>query len=145
MHWQGSLTEGEGSVQLTSFILDQLPFTLKILLIFFTTQARLMRRSIVLSLPPQLVFPGIGVILIPRLLVDNCLADRHFVDKDGVNQMMPKSMFKNRLYNYSLCTLVLLTSSALPGGPPPPPPPPPGGKKGPPGEPPQRQIFFFKL
>jgi hypothetical protein len=48
---QGSLTEGEGSVRLTSS-LDQLLFILKILLTSFTKQATLMRRSTVLSCPP---------------------------------------------------------------------------------------------
>jgi len=37
--------------------LDQLIFKLKILFTFFTKQATLMRRSTVLSLPLQLVFP----------------------------------------------------------------------------------------
>ncbi len=36
-------------------------FILKILFSFFTRLATLMRRSIVLSLPPQLVFPGKGI------------------------------------------------------------------------------------
>jgi hypothetical protein len=40
--------------------LDQLLFILKILFTFFTKQATLMRRSTVLSLPLQLVFPGWG-------------------------------------------------------------------------------------
>ncbi len=37
--------------------LDHLIFMLKISFSFFTEHAALMRRSIVLSLPPQLVFP----------------------------------------------------------------------------------------
>jgi hypothetical protein len=41
--------------------LDQLILILKILFSFFTKQATLMRRSTSLSLPPQLVFPGITV------------------------------------------------------------------------------------
>jgi len=41
--------------------LDLLVFKLKIIFSFFTKQATLMRRSTVLSLPPQLVFPGWGV------------------------------------------------------------------------------------
>jgi len=40
---------------LTSF--EQLIFIVKILFSFFTKQATLMKRSTVLSLPPQLVFP----------------------------------------------------------------------------------------
>jgi len=40
--------------------LDQLIFVLKVLFTFFTKQATLMRRSTVLSLPPQLVFPDIS-------------------------------------------------------------------------------------
>jgi hypothetical protein len=40
--------------------LDYLPFILGISCIFVTKQATLMRRSIVLSLPVQLVFPGLG-------------------------------------------------------------------------------------
>ncbi len=56
---QGTLTEGEGLVQLTS-----LYKTFKIscfnttFFYFFTKQATLMRRSTVLSLPLQLVFPA---------------------------------------------------------------------------------------
>ncbi len=73
---QGSLTEGEGSVQLTSLRggrlstidllvltnLDKLVFILTILFSFFTKQVTLMRRSTVLSLFPQLVFPGWPII-----------------------------------------------------------------------------------
>ncbi len=57
---QGSLTEGEGSLQLTSLyqLVEQFLFIVKILFTFFTKQATLIRRSTVLSLPPQLVFPG---------------------------------------------------------------------------------------
>jgi hypothetical protein len=51
---QGSLNEGEGSVQLTS-CLDQLLFILQYT--FVTKQATMRRRSTVLSLPPRLVFP----------------------------------------------------------------------------------------
>ncbi len=40
--------------------LDQLLFILKILLIFFTIQATLMRGSTVLILPPKLVFPVVA-------------------------------------------------------------------------------------
>jgi len=60
---QGSLTRGEDSVQLTYLVLtslDHLLFKLKILLNFFTQQA-LLRRSTVLSLPPQLVFPAVNL------------------------------------------------------------------------------------
>jgi len=41
--------------------LDQLSFILKILFSSFTKQATLMRRSKVLSLSPQCVFPGISI------------------------------------------------------------------------------------
>ncbi len=54
---QGTLSEGEDSVQLTPTSLDQLIFTLKILFTFFTKQATLMRRSTVMNLPLWLVFP----------------------------------------------------------------------------------------
>jgi len=60
---QRSLTRGEDSVQLTYLVLtslDHLLFKLKILLNFFTQQA-LLRRSTVLSLPPQLVFPAVNL------------------------------------------------------------------------------------
>jgi hypothetical protein len=40
--------------------LDQLIFVLKVLFTLFTKQATLTRRSTVLSLPPQLVFPDIS-------------------------------------------------------------------------------------
>ena len=49
--------------------LDQLIFQLKILFSFFTKQATLMRRSIVLSLLPQLVFPGFKLNLIREVLL----------------------------------------------------------------------------
>ncbi len=44
------------------------PFRVKILFIFFTKQAQLIRRSTVPSLPPQLVFPGL-IIDLPRLTI----------------------------------------------------------------------------
>jgi hypothetical protein len=50
--------EGVDLLALTS--LDQLLFTLKILFFFITKQATLTRRSMVLSLPVKLVFPGIA-------------------------------------------------------------------------------------
>jgi hypothetical protein len=57
---QGSLTEG-GRLSTVDFLvltsLDQLIFKLKIIFSFFAKQATLMRRSTVLSLPRQLVFP----------------------------------------------------------------------------------------
>ncbi len=40
--------------------LDKLILILKIIFLFFTKQASLIRRSTALSLPPKLVFPGIG-------------------------------------------------------------------------------------
>jgi hypothetical protein len=56
---QGSLTEMISTVDLLALIsLDQLLFILKILFTYVTQQATLMRRSTVLSLPLQLVFPG---------------------------------------------------------------------------------------
>jgi hypothetical protein len=58
---QGSLTEGEGLSTVDLLVLtrlDQLLFTLNILLTSFTKQATLMRKSTVLSLPPYLVFLG---------------------------------------------------------------------------------------
>jgi hypothetical protein len=44
--------------------LDQLGFKLKILFSFFTKQATLLRRSTVLSLTPQVVFPALSVTLV---------------------------------------------------------------------------------
>jgi hypothetical protein len=56
---QGSLSERKGLVPLTSLtiFLGSVVFLLKILLILFTKQATLMRRSTVLSLSLLLVFP----------------------------------------------------------------------------------------
>ncbi len=59
---QGTLIEGEGSIQLTSLYklcLDQLIFKWEIAYICVTKQATLMRRSAVLPLPLQLMFPGL--------------------------------------------------------------------------------------
>ncbi len=55
-YWRGRLSTVDLLV-LTS--LDQLLFTLKILFTFLTKQATIMRKSTVLSLSPQLVFPGL--------------------------------------------------------------------------------------
>ncbi len=52
---RGTLTEGEGSVRLTSF-LDQLPLVVKNIFYYFTKQ----RRSTVLSLPLQYGFSGLA-------------------------------------------------------------------------------------
>ncbi len=54
-YWGGKLSTVDLFV-LTS--LDKLILILKILFSFFTKQAALMRRSTVLSLSPQLIFPG---------------------------------------------------------------------------------------
>jgi len=59
---QGSPTEGAGSVQLTS-LYWLAPFLIENIICVFTKQATLMRRSTVLSLPLQLVFPGLTVTL----------------------------------------------------------------------------------
>jgi len=56
------LTGSLSTVDLLVFpSLDQLIFILKLLVSFFTKQATFMRRSTVLSLPIELVFPGQGV------------------------------------------------------------------------------------
>jgi hypothetical protein len=58
--YQGTLTEGKGSVQLTSmYQLVQIGplFKLKILLSIYNKQEALIRRSTLLGLSPQLVFP----------------------------------------------------------------------------------------
>jgi hypothetical protein len=57
---QEILTEGEGSVQLTSFTnwIRTAHFYIENIIFLFTKQATLMRRPTVLSCPPQLVFPG---------------------------------------------------------------------------------------
>jgi hypothetical protein len=62
---KGSLSEGEGAVQLTSCIsyIRSAPFKLNLLFTFLTTQATLIRWSTVVILPPQLVFPAIGDML----------------------------------------------------------------------------------
>ncbi len=54
---QGTLTEGEDSVRLTS-LYRRLIFILKILIAFVTKHGPLMRRSTVIGLPFHLVFPG---------------------------------------------------------------------------------------
>ncbi len=66
---QGSLTEGEGSVQLTSFycLVKTTCFLYWKYYYLFTNQATLMRRSTVLSLPIQLVFPGFNVRIISAM------------------------------------------------------------------------------
>jgi hypothetical protein len=58
MRWQGILTEREGSVQFATqlLLIRQTLFTL------FTKQVSLMRRSSVLSISLQLVFPGDGTL-----------------------------------------------------------------------------------
>jgi hypothetical protein len=58
---QGSLAEREGSVQLTSMyqLVGSAPFYIENIINFFTKQATSMRRSTVLSLALQLVFPDI--------------------------------------------------------------------------------------
>jgi hypothetical protein len=73
MHHQGTLTERESSVQMTSLhyqgklstndllaltSLNQLLFKMKLLYISVKKQATLARRPTVLSLPLQLVFPA---------------------------------------------------------------------------------------
>ena len=91
---QGSLTKGKGSVQLTSlYQLVQIScFYFKNIIYFFTKQATLMRRSIVLSLPlnQYSLDALIKVILIfgctyarnpllyyPRLPFIHCQAEQH--------------------------------------------------------------------
>ncbi len=62
--WTGILAEGEGSVTidiLAQTSLDPLIFKLKKLFTLVTKQATLIRRSTVLSLPLQLVFPMFGI------------------------------------------------------------------------------------
>jgi len=54
-YWSGRLSTVDLLIQTS---LDQLLFILKILFTFFTKQSTLMRRSTVLSLPPQVKFPG---------------------------------------------------------------------------------------
>ncbi len=58
---RGSLTERERLCTVDLLVLTglvQLLFILKILITFYTIQPTVMRRSIVLILPAQLVFPG---------------------------------------------------------------------------------------
>ncbi len=58
---QGTLNEG-GRISTIDLLvltsLDQLLFKLKVFFFFLTKQASLIKRSTVLSLPLQLVFPG---------------------------------------------------------------------------------------
>ncbi len=59
---QGTLTEGGGSVQLTSLYTNWFrydPFNIANIIYCLTKQFTLMRRSTVLSPPVQLVFPGL--------------------------------------------------------------------------------------
>jgi hypothetical protein len=51
--------------------LDQLLLILKILSTYFAKQATLMRRSTVLSLPPQLAFPGLSFFFFSVKKVDS--------------------------------------------------------------------------
>ncbi len=52
---------------------------MEIFIFLFTKQATLMRRSTVLSLPPQLVFPALSIIYI----------DKVFVDRDSLLRLPP--------------------------------------------------------
>jgi hypothetical protein len=56
---RGTLTEGEGSVQLTSlyYLFRLASFEIEHIIYFFTKHASLMRRSTAQSLGLQLVFP----------------------------------------------------------------------------------------
>ncbi len=60
----------------------QLLFILKIVLTFLTKQATLTRRSIVLSFPLKLVFPGIGIscLVSVRVLVHKAIGDGLIAD-----------------------------------------------------------------
>ncbi len=58
--------------------LDQLIFMLKIHK-FFVKQASLMRRSTVLSLPPQLAFPGQTEVALPAATIKKVLRTRLFI------------------------------------------------------------------
>ncbi len=57
---QGTLTEGYGSVQLTSlYLLARLAvFDIESIIYIFEKQTTILRSSTVLSLPLQIVFPG---------------------------------------------------------------------------------------
>ncbi len=55
---QGSLTEGEASVQLAS-LLRSAPLYIENIIYFFTKQVTLKRSFTVLCIPPQLVFPAL--------------------------------------------------------------------------------------
>jgi hypothetical protein len=61
---QGTLAKGEGSVQLTLVLtsLDRAAFENESITYFLTKRASLMRRSTVLNLPLQLVFPGLTIL-----------------------------------------------------------------------------------
>ncbi len=59
-YWRGRRVSTVDLLVLTS--LDKLLVKLKILFTFLTKDATLMRRSTVLILPPQLVFPAVGII-----------------------------------------------------------------------------------
>ncbi len=59
---QGSLAEGEASVHMIDpLVLTSLHQLLFILKILFKKQATIIRRSTVLRIPPQFVFPGLVI------------------------------------------------------------------------------------
>jgi hypothetical protein len=86
---EGTLTEGNESVQLTSLYylcLDQLFFENANKIYFFTKQISLTRRSIVLILPPQLVFPGLWD------LVSRCSLEEEWKKCKWKNNRFPGSI-----------------------------------------------------
>ncbi len=87
-HYRGCLTEMDDSVRLTSLhsLAQICCFLLKILFKYFMKWATLMRRTTVLSLPPQLVFLGINPRPLPALHGLAAQSNVTFNKKDNPNR-----------------------------------------------------------
>ncbi len=94
-YWRGRLSTVDLLV-LTS--LDQLIFILKILFTFITKQLTLLRRSTVLCLPLQLVFPGRAIAVLSRvtsLFKNVCFSRIHGEMQSHASQMMSQGLSKS--------------------------------------------------
>ena len=104
---QGSLTEGGRLSTVDLLRLDPLIFKLKILFIFLTKLPTLIRRSTVLCLPTQLVFPG-------KWFIRLSLAHINLIDSDKSRiESMTAHLFNYRPQRPSLSALnnVIFTAS----------------------------------
>ncbi len=81
-YWKGRISTTVDLLVLTS--LDKLLFMLKILFIFATKQAILIRRSTILSLPLQLVIPTVSIII-------------YYCDNDIVSQSNSETLELNSI------------------------------------------------